>query len=103
MVRTTRPENRASSNGVFLHCDLRSAGSSTQGMSASIMMTSAGEPARRDPAGGPSSSAGRVDNAPVHVLKSISALVIRRKPAGHIDCSPDAPPAASAQHGPLLA
>src|ERR1700749_3605388 len=57
MVRTTRPEKRASSNGVFLHSDFRSAGSSTQGTSASITMMSAGLPARKVPPGNPSSSA----------------------------------------------
>src|SRR6478609_7328978 len=96
IVRTTRPENRASSNGVFLHCDLRSAGSSTQGVSASITITSAGEPARSDPPGRPSSSAGRVDIARIRVLKSISPLWISRSAAGSMVSRPIAPDAASA-------
>src|SRR6266436_7305188 len=96
MVRTTRPEKRASSNGVFLHCDLRSAGSSTQGVSGSITITSAGEPARSEPPGRPSNSAGRVDIARISVLKSISPLWTSRKAAGSMVCRPTAPEAASA-------
>ena len=63
MVRTTRPVMRASSNGVFLHFDLSSAGSSTHGASASITMTSAGAPFLSVPPGKPSNSAGRVEVA----------------------------------------
>ena len=96
MVRTTRPENRASSNGVFLHCDLRSPGSNIQGVSVSITITSAGEPARSDPPGRPNSSAGRVDIARISVLKSVSPLWISRSAAGSMVSSPIAPEAASA-------
>src|SRR5438045_9790058 len=44
MVRSTRPCSRASSNGVFLHFDFSSAGSSTHGASISTTITSAGLP-----------------------------------------------------------
>src|SRR5438132_720961 len=46
MVRTTRPCRRASSNGVFLHFDLSSLASTTQGTSTSTTLTSAGAPGR---------------------------------------------------------
>src|SRR5262249_28421104 len=49
IVRTTRPCILASSNGVFLHLDLRSARSSTHGTSMSTTMTSAGLPGRNVP------------------------------------------------------
>ena len=48
MVRSTRPCRRASSNGVFLHFDFSSVGSSTHGTSPSITITSAGAPLRND-------------------------------------------------------
>ena len=59
-------------------------------------MTSAGEPARSEPPGSPSSSAGRVDIARISVLKSMSPLWISRSAAGSMVCSPTAPAAASA-------
>src|SRR5207237_5543242 len=63
MVRSTRPCSRASSNGVFLHFDFSSSGSSTHGASISATITSAGLPGLSVPACRPSSSAGRVDIA----------------------------------------
>src|SRR4051812_40891645 len=96
MVRTTRPVKRASSNGVFLQGDLRSAGSTTQGTSGSITMTSAGAPGRRVPPGRPNSSAGRVDIARISVFSSSSPLWTNRRPAGNMVSSPIAPGAASA-------
>ena len=59
MVRVTRPVKRASSKGVFLHFDRNLSGSTTQGVSVSMTMTSAGAPARSVPAFNPSNSAGR--------------------------------------------
>src|SRR3954454_5070206 len=97
MVRTTRPVKRASSNGVFLQGDLRSAGSTTQGTSGSITMTSAGLPGRRVPPGNPKISAGRVDIARISVSRSSSSLCTRRRPAGSMVSSPMAPGAASAK------
>src|ERR1700719_1735237 len=61
MVRTTRPSSLASSNGVFLHFDLSSAGSSTQGTSGSSTITSAGLPCRKVPPGSPRMFAGALD------------------------------------------
>src|ERR1700726_2716903 len=65
MVRVTRPVRRASSNGVFLHFDLSSAGSSTQGASRSSTITSAGLPGRSVPPASPRILAGGVARRPL--------------------------------------
>src|SRR5689334_12901965 len=102
MVRTTRPESRASSNGVFLHFDLRSSRSSTHGISRSTTITSAPLPGRSVPPGRSSNSAGRVDIALSRVLSSIAPECTSRRPATSMVSMPIAPGAASAKGSRLV-